>query len=63
MINKPDKNKIRVARHRRTRKNIMGTAECPRMDVFRSNSHIYVHQLSIGDPSFQKSVQYPETPK
>ncbi len=24
MINKPDKNKIRVARHRRTRKNIMG---------------------------------------
>ena len=45
MINKPDKNKIRVARHRRTRKNIMGTAECPRMDVFRSNSHIYVQLI------------------
>ena len=45
MINKPDTNKIRVARHRRTRKNIMGTAECPRMDVFRSNSHIYVQLI------------------
>lgn len=45
MINKQDKNKVRVARHRRTRKNINGTAECPRMDVYRSNSHIYVQLI------------------
>lgn len=45
MINKQDKNKVRVARHHRTRKNINGTAECPRMDVYRSNSHIYVQLI------------------
>ncbi len=42
MIHKMAKNKIRVARHRRTRKNIIGSAECPRMNVFRSANHIYV---------------------
>ncbi|MFV9511644.1 50S ribosomal protein L18 [Tepidibacillus sp. LV47] len=41
MINKGDKNKIRKRRHLRIRKNIVGTAERPRLNVFRSNKHIY----------------------
>ena len=31
----------RLKRHRRVRKNISGTAERPRLNVFRSSKHIY----------------------
>jgi large subunit ribosomal protein L18 len=41
MINKANKNKVRVRKHVRVRKKISGTAACPRLDVFRSLSHIY----------------------
>lgn len=41
MIKKPDKNKARLKRHKRVRKNISGTAERPRLNVFRSSKHIY----------------------
>ncbi|HAW15094.1 MAG TPA: 50S ribosomal protein L18 [Clostridiales bacterium] len=41
MINKIDKNQIRKRKHLRVRKKVSGTAECPRLCVFRSNSHIY----------------------
>lgn len=41
MVNKPDKNVARLRRHRRVRGKISGTAECPRLDVFRSSKHIY----------------------
>ena len=36
------KKELRRRRHNRLRKNIMGTAECPRMSVFVSNAHMYV---------------------
>ena len=42
MIKKIDKNKERLRRHTRVRKKISGTAETPRMSVFRSLNHIYV---------------------
>ena len=42
MINKKDKNEVRKKRHQRIRNKINGTPECPRMNVFRSSSHIYV---------------------
>ena len=35
----------RVRRHRRVRKKVMGTAERPRLAVFRSNKHIYVQAI------------------
>ncbi|MFZ2557617.1 MAG: 50S ribosomal protein L18, partial [Lactococcus raffinolactis] len=35
MISKPDKNKTRQKRHRRVRGKISGTAERPRLNVFR----------------------------
>ncbi len=41
MINKKDSNKQRLMRHRRVRGKISGTAECPRLNVFRSSKHIY----------------------
>ena len=45
MITKPDKNKTRQKRHRRVRNKISGTAECPRLNVFRSNKNIYAQVI------------------
>ena len=45
MINKIDKNEERLRRHARVRKEISGTAEAPRMSVFRSLKHIYVQLI------------------
>ena len=41
MVNKPDTNKARLNRHRRVRGKDSGTAECPRLNVFRSSKNIY----------------------
>ena len=45
MINKVDKNEIRKRKHLRVRKKISGTAECPRLCVFRSNANIYAQVI------------------
>lgn len=45
MITKPDKNKTRQKRHVRVRNKISGTAECPRLNVFRSNTNIYAQLI------------------
>ncbi len=42
MITKIDKNAVRQRRHARVRKTVTGTAETPRMNVYRSLNHIYV---------------------
>ncbi len=41
MIKKESRNSMRVIRHERIRSKIMGTAEVPRLCVFRSNTGIY----------------------
>ena len=41
MVSKKDRNEARIKRHRRIRKNVSGTAERPRLNVFRSLNHIY----------------------
>lgn len=41
MIQKASKNDVRLRKHLRVRKKISGTAECPRLCVFRSNANIY----------------------
>jgi len=41
MIKKPDTNAQRKKRHRRVRSKISGTSERPRLNVFRSEKHIY----------------------
>ena len=54
-------------RHRRIRKKVSGTPDCPRLAVFRSNHHIYAqiiddvaqHTLAAAstlDPDLKKSV-------
>jgi len=35
----------RISRHQRVRKNVTGTAERPRLAVFRSNLHIYAQVI------------------
>lgn len=45
MITKPNKNGMRKKRHQRVRKNLFGTAERPRLNVFRSNKHIYAQLI------------------
>ena len=41
MVSKVSRSVVRAEKHRRMRKNINGTAERPRLSVFRSNDHIY----------------------
>ncbi len=41
MIKKESKNKTRQKRHGRIRNNISGTSTVPRLNVYRSNSHIF----------------------
>ena len=41
MVNKESRQKIREKKHYRLRNHISGTAERPRLAVFRSNNHMY----------------------
>ena len=41
MVAKKDKNAQRLKRHARVRAKVSGTAERPRLAVYRSNAHIY----------------------
>lgn len=45
MIKKESSNDMRKRRHARIRKNLSGTTECPRLNVFRSNSGIFVQVI------------------
>ena len=45
MITKIDKNKERLRRHARVRKKVSGTAEAPRLSVYRSLNHIYAQVI------------------
>ena len=45
MIIKEDRNKMRKVRHLRVRGKVSGTAVKPRLNVFRSTSHIYAQLI------------------
>ena len=45
MINKESKNVSRIRRHARVRAKISGTADCPRLSVYRSNKHIHAQLI------------------
>ncbi len=53
MIKKIDKNQDRQKRHLRVRKKVSGTAEMPRLCVYRSTNHIYAQ---IIDDVAQKTL-------
>ncbi|WP_100012662.1 50S ribosomal protein L18 [Lentibacillus sediminis] len=46
MITKLDKNVTRKKRHQRVRKHVSGTQERPRLNVYRSNKHIYAQLIN-----------------
>ena len=41
MVSKKSRQEVRVKKHRRMRNHLSGTAERPRLAVFRSNNHMY----------------------
>ena len=41
MKKKQSRNDLRIKRHKKIRNKIIGTSEVPRLNVFRSNSHIF----------------------
>lgn len=45
MITKNDKNAVRKKRHSRVRTKLSGTAARPRLNVYRSNKHIYAQLI------------------
>ena len=45
MVNRPDTKKARQKRHKRVRSKISGTAQCPRLCVFRSTNNIYAQLI------------------
>ena len=45
MITKNDKNALRKKRHARVRLKVSGTAEAPRLAVYRSEKHIYAQLI------------------
>ena len=45
MINKINKNKDRLKRHKRVRRKVKGTAEAPRLSVYRTLNHIYAQLI------------------
>ena len=45
MIVKESRNDMRKKRHARIRNKISGTAECPRLNVFRSNTQIFAQLI------------------
>ena len=45
MVSKQDSNKARARRHARVRGKVTGTAERPRLNVYRSLNHIYAQVI------------------
>lgn len=41
MVSKKSRSEARIKKHNRIRNRFSGTAECPRLSVFRSNNHMY----------------------
>ena len=45
MLKNNKKNEERIRRHKRVRKVVNGTPDCPRLNVFRSNANIYAQVI------------------
>ena len=51
MVSKESRTKVRLNKHKRIRNRFSGTAERPRLAVFRSNNHMYAQIIddSVGN--------------
>ena len=47
MLQKADRNKLRKKRHYRVRNRVSGNIERPRLNVYRSNKHIYAQITKV----------------
>ncbi len=41
MVSKKSRSVVRAKKHRKLRNRLSGTAQCPRLAIFRSNNHMY----------------------
>ena len=64
MVSKVSRTRVRQEKHRRLRRHINGTAETPRLSVFRSNNHMYaqiiddtVGKTLVSASTLQKDVK------
>ena len=51
MVNKESRSEVRIQKHMRVRNHLAGTADRPRLAVFRSNNHMYAQIIddSVGN--------------
>ena len=51
MVNKESRSEVRIKKHMRVRNHLAGTADRPRLAVFRSNNHMYAQNIddSVGN--------------
>ena len=49
MVSKKSRSEVRVNKHRKLRNRFSGTAERPRLAVFRSNNHMYAQIIDDTD--------------
>ncbi len=64
MVSKKSRSVVRVKKHRKLRNRLSGTAQCPRLAVFRSNNHMYAqiiddtaHHTLVSASTLQKDVK------
>ena len=64
MVSKKSRSEVRVNKHRKLRNRLSGTAERPRLAVFRSNNHMYaqiiddtVGKTLVSASTLQKEVK------
>ncbi len=64
MVSKKSRTEVRENKHRKLRNRISGTAEKPRLSVFRSNTHMYVQIIDdvagntlVSASTLEKSVK------
>ena len=65
MVSKKSRSEVRVNKHRRLRNRFSGTAERPRLAVFRSNNHMYAQIIddTVGKTLVSASTNEPEAKK
>ena len=64
MVKRPDTKKARIQRHKRVRGKVSGTADCPRLCVYRSTNNIYAQLIDdvkgvtlVSASSLDKSIE------
>ena len=65
MVSKESRQKVRVKKHMKIRNRFSGTAERPRLAVFRSNNHMYAQIIDdtvgntlVAASTLEKEVKY-----